>query len=243
MGSLPGKVALVTGGTSGIGLAMVERFAMEGAHVFVVARDQHRLDALAQRLGSGVTGLAGDIGHADDLDRVFAAIGATGRGLDIVCANAGAAVAGALGSITPANFRTVFEVTVLGTLLTVQHALPLMRDGGSIVLTGSIAGAKGRAGRSVYNASKAALRSFARSWASELAPRNIRVNLLSPGPTDTAAFAGANEVARRQMAAQTLRGHLARPDQIAAVALVLASGEASFVNAVELFADDGVAQV
>jgi len=243
MSALRGEIALVTGGTSGIGLAMVERFAMEGAHVFVVARDRHRLDALAERLGSGVTGLAGDIGDAEDLDRVFGAIGATRRGLDIVCANAGATVAGALGSISPANFRAVFDVTVLGTLLTVQHALPLMRDGGSIVLTGSIAGAKGRAGRSVYNASKAALRSFARSWASELAPRNIRVNLLSPGPTDTAAFAGASETSRGQMAAQTLRGRLARPEEIAAAALFLASGQASFVNAVELFADDGLAQV
>lgn len=243
MAALQGKIALVTGGTSGIGLAMVERFVLEGAHVFVTARRQNLLDALAQRLGPVVTPLAGDIGQAEDLDRVFAAIDATGRGLDIVCANAGAAVAGALGSITAANFRAVFDVTVLGTLLTVQRALPLMRDGGSILLTGSIAGSKGRAGRSVYNASKAALRSFARSWASDLAPRNIRVNLLSPGPTDTAAFASASEATRGQMAEQTLRGRLARPDEIAAAALFLASGQASFVNAVELFVDDGLAQV
>jgi NAD(P)-dependent dehydrogenase (short-subunit alcohol dehydrogenase family) len=241
--ALEGKVALVTGGTSGIGLAMVERFVSEGAHVVVVARDQGHLDALAERFGSAVTVLAGDIGCAEDLNRVFAGIVATGRRLDIVCANAAAAVAGALGSVTIADFRAVFDVTVLGTLLTVQHALPLMPDGGAIVLTGSIAGAKGRAGRSVYNASKAALRSFARSWASELAPRNIRVNLLSPGPTDTRAFSGASETARAQMAAQTLRGRLARANEIAAVALFLASDQASFVNGAELFADDGVAQV
>ena len=243
MAALEGKLALITGGTSGIGLAMVERFTAEGAHVFVMARDESRLEALRLRLGSAVTPLVGDIGRPEDLDRAFAAIAATGLALDIVCANAGAAISGALGSVTPKDFRAVFDVTVLGTLLTVQGALPLLRDGGSIVLTGSIAGSKGRAGRSVYNASKAALRSFARSWASELAPRDIRVNLLSPGPTDTGAFANASEAVRTQMAAQTLRGRLARPEQIAATALFLASGEASFVNGVELFADDGVAQV
>lgn len=243
MNALERKFALVTGGTSGIGLAMVERFVSEGAHVFVVARDQDRLDALGQRLGSAVTCLVCDIGRAEDLDRAFATVAAIGSGLDIVCANAAAAISGALGSITTEDFRAVFDVTVLGSLMTVQHALPLLRDGGSIVLTGSIAGTKGRAGRSVYNASKAALRSFARSWASELAPRNIRVNLLSPGPTDTDAFAKASEVVREQMAAQTLRGRLARPEEIAAAALFLASNQASFVNGAELFVDDGVAQV
>ncbi|MDO6415415.1 SDR family oxidoreductase [Sphingomonas sp. BIUV-7] len=241
--ALEGKVVLVTGGTSGIGLAMVERFASEGARVFAVARGQDRLEALEARLGPTVTGIPADIGHADDLERAFATIAATGLGLDIVFANAGAAIPGVLGSITAVDYRSVFDVTVLGTLMTVQHALPLMRDGGSIVLTGSIAGAKGRAGRSVYNASKAALRSFARSWASDLAPRNIRVNLLSPGPTDTSAFAGASDVVRERMAAQTLRGHLARPSEIAAAALFLASDQASFVNGAELFADDGAAQV
>jgi NAD(P)-dependent dehydrogenase (short-subunit alcohol dehydrogenase family) len=243
MAALERKLALITGGTSGIGLAMVERFTAEGAHVFAMARDGSRLEALGLRLGSAVTPLVGDIGRPEDLDRVFAAIAATGSPLDIVCANAGAAIAGVLGSVSPEDFRAVFDVTVLGTLLTVQGALPLMPDGGSIVLTGSIAGSKGRAGRSIYNASKAALRSFARSWASELAPRNIRVNLLSPGPTETGAFANATEAVRTEMAAQTLRGRLARPEQIAATALFLASDEASFVNGVELFADDGVAQV
>lgn len=243
MSRLSNRTALVTGATSGIGLASVERFIEEGATVFPVARGVERLDALRARLGRSVIPLVGDVGREDDLDRVFAAVEASGRGLDVVFANAGAALPGTIGAIRTEDFRRTFDVTVLGTLLTIQKALPLMRDGGSIILMGSIAGSKGRAGRSVYNASKAALRSFARSWASDLAGRGIRVNVLSAGPTDTDAFANVSDAVRSQMAALTLRGRLGEPHEIAAAAAFLASDDAAFVNGSELFADGGAAQV
>lgn len=243
MARLAGKTAIVTGATSGIGLASVERFIEEGATVFAVARGTERLDTLAARLGRSVVPIAGDVGREEDLDRVFAAVATSGLGLDIVFANAGAAVPGTIGAIRTEDYHRMFDVTVLGTLLTIQKALPLMRDEESIILMGSIAGSKGRAGRSVYNASKAALRSFARSWASDLASRKIRVNLLSAGPTGTGSFAGTSDAVRTQMAALTLRGQLGQPSEIAAAAAFLASDDAAFVNGSELFADGGAAQV
>jgi NAD(P)-dependent dehydrogenase (short-subunit alcohol dehydrogenase family) len=240
---LAGKAAIVTGATAGIGLASVERFIEEGATVFAVARGVERLDELAARLGQSLIPIVGDVGREDDLDGVFATVAASGLGLDIVFANAGAAVPGMLGTIRTEDYRRMFDVTVLGALLTVQKALPLMRDGGSIILMGSIAGSKGRPGRSIYSASKATLRSFARSWASDLAGRNIRVNVLSAGPTDTGSFANASDAVRAQMAALTLRGRLGEPREIAAAAAFLASDDAAFVNGSELFADGGAAQV
>jgi len=211
--------------------------------VFAVARGAERLDALAKRLGRSLIPLPGDVGGEEDLDRIFAAVAASGLGLDIVFANAGAVAPGTLGVIRIEDYHRMFDVTVLGTLLTVQKALPLMRDGGSVVLPGSIAGSKSRPGRSVYNASEATLRSFARSWASDLASRDIRVNVLSAGPSDTGSFAGASDGVRTQIAALTLRGRLGDPREIPAAAAFLASDDAAFVNGSELFADGGAAQV
>jgi NAD(P)-dependent dehydrogenase (short-subunit alcohol dehydrogenase family) len=243
MGRLQGKTAVITGGSSGIGLATAKRFVAEGATVFIMGRRRDRLDAAIDGIEGDVHAIQGDVANPADLDRLYAAVERAGRRIDVVFANAGAAVAGALGDISMADFDAVINVNLRGTLFTVQKALPLLNGGASIILTGSIAGVKGRAGRSVYAASKAALRSFARSWASDLKERGIRVNLLSPGPTETGSLAGASQAVRDQLAAPILRGALGRPDEIAGAVLFLASDDAAFVNATELFADGGYAQV
>ncbi|MFL6710510.1 MAG: SDR family NAD(P)-dependent oxidoreductase [Massilia sp.] len=243
MNKFSGKTVLITGASAGIGLATAQRFLAEGATVFITGRRQAQLDAAVALIGGKVHAVQGDVANLADLDRLMASIAATGHRIDILFANAGAAIAGALGNISETDFDTVIGVNMRGTLFTVQKALPLFNDHGAIILMGSIAGVKGRQGRSVYAASKAALRSFARSWASDLKQRNIRVNLLSAGPTETASLANASAEARAALAAPILRGALGQADEIAAAALFLASDEASFVNATELFADGGYAQV
>jgi len=243
MGRLQGKTAVITGGSSGIGLATAKRFVAEGATVFIMGRRRDRLDAAVAAIGGNVHAVQGDVAVPEDLDRLYAAIRQAGRRIDVVFANAGAAVAGTLGAITMADFDAVVNVNMRGTLFTVQKALPLLNERASIVLTGSIAGVKGRAGRSVYAASKAALRAFARTWASDLKERGVRVNLINPGPTETAALAGASQAVHDQLAAPILRGALGQPEEIAAAVLFLASDDAVFVNASELFADGGYAQV
>jgi NAD(P)-dependent dehydrogenase (short-subunit alcohol dehydrogenase family) len=243
MNRLKGKTAVITGGSSGIGLATARRFAAEGATVFIMGRRKAQLDAARETIGANAYAVEGDVSSEDDLDRLYDAVAQAGLRIDIVFANAGAAIAGTLGQITRVDFDAVIGTNLRGTLFTVQKALPLLNDGASIILTGSIAGVKGRAGRSVYAASKAALRSFARSWASDLKDRRIRVNLLSPGPTETASLAGASQAVRDQLAAPILRGALGKPEEIAGAALFLASDDAVFVNATELFADGGYAQV
>jgi NAD(P)-dependent dehydrogenase (short-subunit alcohol dehydrogenase family) len=243
MGKLKGKTAVITGGSSGIGLAAARRFVAEGATVFIMGRRQAQLDAAIAAIGGDIHAVQGDVARLADLDRLYEAVRLAGRRVDIVFANAGAAIAGALGQIREEDFDAIVDVNLRGTLFTVQKALPLLNDGGSVILTGSIAGVKGRPGRSVYAASKAALRSFARSWASDLKERGIRVNLVCPGPTETAALANASQPVRDQLAAPILRGSLGQPDEIAAVVLFLASDDAAFVNGAELFADGGYAQV
>jgi NAD(P)-dependent dehydrogenase (short-subunit alcohol dehydrogenase family) len=249
MGRLAGKVALITGGNSGIGLASARRFVDEGAFVFVTGRRQAELDKAVTAIGDNVRALQGDVSKQDDLDRIIATIQAEKGRLDIVLANAGIAEFAPLGAITKEHYDRIFGVNVEGLLFTVQKALPLMREGGSIIITGSTTGAKGTPSFSVYSATKAAIRNFARSWALDLKGTGIRVNVLSPGPTVTpglegvAATSGAPEVLYDALKAQTALGRLGDAAETAAVALFLASDDSSFMTGSEVFVDGGAAQV
>lgn len=242
MKRLDGKIAVITGATSGMGLAAAQRFVAEGAFVFITGRRQKELDEAVSLIGKNVQGVRGDVGNPSDLEELFSVVSKVKGNIDVLYTNAGAAIPGFLGDITPEQFDIVVGVNMRGTLFTVQNALPLLNNGASIILKGSIAGAKGRPGRSVYNASKAALRSFARTWANELKDRNIRVNLLSPGPVETDSLANAPKHVRDFLIAQIPRGVIGQPDEIANVALFLASDESSYVNGIELFADGGTTQ-
>jgi NAD(P)-dependent dehydrogenase (short-subunit alcohol dehydrogenase family) len=246
---LEGKVALVTGGNSGIGLATAERFVAEGATVFITGRRKEELDAAVKKIGRNVTGVQGDVSALADLDRLFATIKEKAGRLDVVFANAGAAEFAPIGEISEAHFDKAFNVNVKGLLFTVQKALPLMPDGGSVVLNASIVSIKGMPAFSVYSATKAAVRSFARTWAVDLKDRKIRVNAVSPGPIETPAI---NELAGggaktdqflAGMAAQVPLGRVGAPDEIAKAVVFLASDDASYVNGVELFVDGGMAQI
>jgi NAD(P)-dependent dehydrogenase (short-subunit alcohol dehydrogenase family) len=187
MGKLEGKVAVITGGSTGIGLATAKLFVKEGAYVFITGRRQKELDEAVKAIGSNITGIQGDVTKPADLDRLYQAVKAKGR-IDIVCANAGVAEFAPLGSITEEHFDKLFDINVKGALFTVQKVLPLLNDGGSIILTGSVAGSKGTPAFGVYGATKAALRNFVRAWTNELKNRHIRSNVLSPGPIDTPAI-------------------------------------------------------
>lgn len=248
MGRLTGKIAVITGGNSGIGLASAERFSAEGAFVFITGRRQAELDAAVAQIGSNVVGIQSDISSLDDLDRLFKAVKDQKGRIDIMFANAGLGELVPLGQISEAHFDHTFGVNVKGTLFTVQKALPLMGPGGSIILTGSTAGSTGSLAFSVYGATKAAIRSFARNWILDLKGTGIRVNILAPGPTATPGVHGLVSDKEREAFADMLAskvplGRVAQPDEIAAVALFLASDESSFVNGIELFADGGAAQV
>lgn len=249
MGKLDGTVALVTGATSGIGLATARRFAAEGARVFATGRDAATLAKAVAAIGFGARGIRGDVGNLDDLDRLFATVGEEAGRIDILCANAGGGAFAALGEITEAQFDETFRSNVKGTLFTVQKALPLMREGGSIILTGSTAAVTGTPAFSVYSASKAAIHSFARNWILDLKGRGIRVNVLAPGATSTPGWheLAASEAVHAAMvaavAAETPLGRLADPDETAAAALFLASADSSFVTGSVLFVDGGAAQI
>ncbi len=244
MKKLEKKVAVITGATSGLALASAKRFVEEGAHVFITGRRQKELDAAVKEIGFNVTGVQGDASNLTDLDRLYETVKAEKGHLDILYASAGYGEFNVpLGSITEENFDKTFDVNVRGTLFTVQKALPLMRDGGSIIMTGSIASIKGFEGFSVYNASKAAIRSFARTWTVDLKARKIRVNVLSPGPIDTAVFIGVPKEVKDQFVSLIPMGRIGEPEEIATVALFLASDDSSFVTGIELFVDGGTAQI
>ncbi|GLH80347.1 oxidoreductase [Bradyrhizobium sp. SSBR45G] len=249
MDRLSGKIALVTGGTSGIGLATAKLFAEEGAFVFVSGRRPAELETAVAAIGPNAKGIQGDIANPEDLDRLFDEIKRTKGRLDVLFANAGLGEFAPLGSITEAHFDKIFGVNVRGSLFTVQKALPLMGEGASIVLNASIAAIKGIPAFSVYAASKAAIRSFARGWSVDLRDRKIRVNVVSPGTVPTPAYDKFG-MTDDQMA-EFLKGHsdvapvgrVGRPSEIAEAVLFLASDNSSFVNGAELFVDGGAAQV
>lgn len=245
---LEGKVALVTGGTSGIGLASAQDFAAQGATVFITGRRQAELDAAVALIGSKAIGIRGDVASLADLDRVFAEIKAKAGHLDVVFANAGGGDMVPLAAVTEEHFDRIFNSNVKGTLFTVQKALPLLKDGGSIILTSSTTSVKGTENFSVYSASKAAVRNFARTWLLELKPRNIRVNAISPGPVHTPGLAGLVPVEHQEgllahLATLVPIGRLGQPSEIAKAATFLASDDSSFINGIELFVDGGTAQI
>ena len=248
MGQLHNKVALVTGGSSGIGWATAQRFADEGAFVFVTGRRPAELDVARKTLGANGRAVRGDVSRAEDLDEIFAQIRQHGRGLDVLFANAGGGSFATLADTTPEHFDETFSVNVRGTLFTVQKALPLLNPGASVILAGSSAATSGSTAFGVYAASKAAIRSFARTWAVELGDRGVRVNVIVPGPTDTAGLRGlapdqasADQFVRRLGSAVPL-GRAGRPEEIASAVLFLASDQSSFVTGSELFADGGEEQ-
>jgi NAD(P)-dependent dehydrogenase (short-subunit alcohol dehydrogenase family) len=212
--------------------------------VFITGRREAQLDAAVKSIGTNVTGVQGDAGTLADLDRLFEKVKSTKGHIDILFASAGVGDFGVpLGKITEESFNKTFNVNVRGTLFTVQKALPLMRDGGSIIMNGSIASIKGFPGMSVYNASKAAVRSFARTWTNDLKDRNIRVNVLSPGSIDTGVFVGVPKEVKDQFVAQIPMGRIGKSEEIATAALFLASSDSSFVTGIELFVDGGTAQI
>ena len=249
MGRLEGKIALVTGGNSGIGLATAKQFVNEGAYVFITGRREPELAAAVKEIGSNVTAVQGDVSNLGDLDRLFARIGREKRKLDVVFANAGVAKYAALGTITEEFYDSIFDINVKGVLFTVQKALPLLSDGASIILNASVVGSKGFASNSVYSATKAAVRSLARTLTTDLKDRRIRVNAVSPGATDTPGLnelLGSSETGqqRLKMISSTVPlGRLGTPDEIAKAVVFLASDDSSYITGAELFVDGGFAQV
>ena len=244
MGKLDGKVAVITGGTSGMALATAKLFVEEDAYVFITGRRQEKLDEAVKLVGRNVTGVQGDAANLDDLDRLFDQVKREKGRIDVLFASAGSGESAKLGDITENHFDAVFGLNTRGTLFTVQKALPLFNDGGSIIMTGSIASVKGWPNFSVYSASKAALRSFARTWLNELKNRNIRVNVLSPGQIQTPIQEQLFDAETiRQFESLIPRGKMGSPEEIATVALFLASDDSTFVNGVELSVDGGTSAI
>jgi NAD(P)-dependent dehydrogenase (short-subunit alcohol dehydrogenase family) len=244
MGKLEGKVAVITGGSSGMALASARRFVEEGAYVFITGRRQEALDEAVKLIGRNVTGVRGDASNLDDLDRLFDTVKREKGKIDVLYASAGMGEFVPLGEITEQHFDAAFGLNARGTLFTVQKALPLFNDGGSIFMTGSVASMKGYPGFSVYAASKAVLHAFARGWLNELKGRNIRVNVLHPGPIATPTQdLVLDEEGKRFFESQIPRGKMGRPEEIATVALFLASDDSSFVNGVELSVDGGLSAI
>jgi NAD(P)-dependent dehydrogenase (short-subunit alcohol dehydrogenase family) len=248
-GKLEGKIALITGGSSGIGLATARQFVNEGAYVFITGRREVELVAAAKEIGENVTGVQGDVSNLGDLNRLFARIKREKGKLDILFANAGVATYARFGEITEDHYDSIFNINVKGLLFTVQKALPLLPNGASIILNASIVASKGFSSNSVYSATKAALRSFARTWTTDLKDRRIRVNAISPGAIDTPGLSkllASSETGQQRMAAiSTLvpLGRLGTSDEIAKAVVFLASDDSSYITGIELFVDGGFAQV
>ncbi len=249
MGKLEGKTGLITGGSSGIGLATAKQFVNEGAYVFITGRRDQELAAAVKEIGRNVTAVQGDVAQLDDLDRLFSQIEREKGRLDIVFANAGIAKYGRLGQITEELYDSIFNINVKGLLFTVQKALPLLPDGASIILNASIVGSKGLPSNSVYSATKAAVRSFARTWTTDLKDRRIRVNAVSPGTIDTPGLndlfaSGDSGQQRLKMISNIVpMGRLGNSEEIAKAIVFLASDDSSYVTGIELFVDGGYAQV
>jgi NAD(P)-dependent dehydrogenase (short-subunit alcohol dehydrogenase family) len=248
-GKLEGKIALITGGNSGIGLATAKQFVNEGAYVFITGRREAELAAAKKQIGKNVTAIQGDVSNLDDLDRLVAQIKKEKDRIDIVFANAGVARYAPFGAITEDFFDSIFDINVKGVLFTVQKSLSLLRDGGSIILNASIVASKGLSSNSVYSATKAAVRSFARTWTTDLKDRRIRVNAISPGPIDTPglsellASSETGEQRRKMISTTVPLGRFGRPEEIAKAVVFLASDDASYITGIELFVDGGFAQV
>jgi NAD(P)-dependent dehydrogenase (short-subunit alcohol dehydrogenase family) len=249
MSNLEGKVAVVTGGNSGIGLATAQRFVSDGAYVFITCRRQQELDTAVNHIGKNVMGVQGDVSYLADLDRLYGTVKDQKGHIDVLFANAGVGELAPLGTITEAQFDKTFGINVKGVLFTVQKALPLFHDGGSIILNASIAASKGIEASSVYNATKAAIRSFARTWTVELKHRKISVNAISPGMIDTP---GLNGLAQNKKQLEQFKtnfvstvplGRTGSPDEVAKVVSFLASDDSSYITGIELFVDGGMAQI
>lgn len=249
MGKLDEKIALITGGNSGIGLATAKQFVNEGAYVFITGRRNPELAAAVKEVGRNVTGVQGDVSNLGDIDRLFAQIKHEKGKLDIVFANAGVAKYAPFGKITEEHYDSIFNINVKGLLFTVQKALPLMPDGSSIILSSSIVGSRGLPANSVYSATKAAVRSFARTWTMDLKDRRIRVNAVSPGPIETPGFkelvasSGIGEQRLKMISDSVPLGRLGTPNEIGKAAVFLASDDSSYITGTELFVDGGMAQV
>ena len=249
MNRLEGKIALITGGTSGIGLATAKEFVDEGAYVFITGRREPELARAVREIERNVTGVQGDVSNLSDLDRLFEQIKREKSNLDIVFANAGVATYATLGKITEEHYDSIFDINVRGLLFTVQKALPLMPTGASIILNASIVASKGLSSNSVYSATKAAVRSFARTWTTDLKDRRIRVNAVSPGSIDTPglsdllASAEAGEERLKMISNIVPLGRLGTPHEIVRAVVFLASDDSSYITGTELFVDGGFAQV
>jgi len=243
MGRLEGKIAVITAATSGMALATAKLFVKEGAYVFITGRRQDKVEEAVKAIGRNVTGVQGDAANLADLDRLYETVKKEKGKIDVLFASAGYGALAKIGEVTEEHFDQTFDVNVRGTLFAVQKALPLFNDGGSIFLNGSIATIKGFPAFGVYAASKAAVRSFARTWLVDLKERKIRVNILSPGTIDTPALDPLGPQAKEFFKSQIPRGEIGRPEEIATVALFLASDDSSFVNGIELFVDGGTAQI
>ncbi|MFL6418467.1 MAG: SDR family NAD(P)-dependent oxidoreductase [Nitrososphaeraceae archaeon] len=247
---LDGKIAVITGGNSGIGLATAQRFVDEGAYVFITGRRQSELDAAVKQIGkNNVTGVQGDVSNIADLDRLYDRVKQQKGRIDVLFANAGIIELAPLGSITESHFDKIFNINVKGLLFTVQKALPLFQDGGSIILTGSIGGSKGYEGSNVYSATKAAIRSFARSWTVDMKQRKIRVNVISPGVIDTPMTSSMvqseelGEQLKTNLVSAVPLGRMGNPNEVAKAVSFLASDDSSYVTGIELFVDGGMAQI